>query len=287
MRFFLLFFIFTTSSLLSQISNVRQTVENGRVIITYDLRGGADDRYNVTVTITNDNGFSANPKAVLGDLVQVAPGAGRSIWWEPQYEGLTPTGWKVSLTAKKDFGITWILVEGGQKGDFYISATEVTFDQYDAFCEATGKERPSDQGWGRGKRPVINVNVVDALAFCNWLSKETGKTIRLPEEDEWEFAAKGGKKSNGYSYSGSNNVGDVAWYDGNSGNKTHEVAKKQPNELGIYDMSGNVWEWCGSSGVIRGGSWGSGVDYCRVSFRFDYDPDIRYSAYGFRLLQKK
>jgi hypothetical protein len=181
-------------------------------------------------------------------------------------------------------GIKWILVEGGPRGVFYMSATEVTFDQYDAFCNATGREKPNAD-FGRGKQPVINVNVADAAAFCEWMSKETGKTIRLPEEDEWEFAARGGKKSRGFEYSGSNDVGEVAWYDGNSGNKTHEVATKKPNELSLYDMSGNVWEWCGTGGVIRGGSWYYGGYRCRVSYRLGSDAGGRVIGYGFRVLQ--
>ena len=84
-------------------------------------------------------------------------------------------------------GLNWILVSGGPRGDFNISKTEVTFEQYDKFCEETGYSKPDDEEWGRGTRPVINVNVEDANKFCEWLSKKTGRVIRLPEEDEWEF----------------------------------------------------------------------------------------------------
>ncbi|MGA9405611.1 MAG: SUMF1/EgtB/PvdO family nonheme iron enzyme [Bacteroidota bacterium] len=182
--------------------------------------------------------------------------------------------------------VDWVFVQGGPTGDFRISKTEITFAQYDEFCNATGYTKPGDNNWGRGKRPVINVNVADAKAFCAWLSKETGKGIRLPEENEWEFAAKGGKKSNGYIYSGSNKLDDVGWYAGNSEFKTHEVDTKKSNELGIYDMSGNVWEWCGDSGAIRGGCWHDNDRYCRISGRFDNNPDVRSSYIGFRILQK-
>ena len=91
-------------------------------------------------------------------------------------------------------GIQWILVEGGEMGDFYIAATEVTFDQFDAFCDATGRSKP-EETYGRGKQPVVNVNVQDAQDFCAWLSKQTGSTVRMPTSEEWVYAAEGGNKS--------------------------------------------------------------------------------------------
>jgi formylglycine-generating enzyme required for sulfatase activity len=167
-----------------------------------------------------------------------------------------------------------------------MSATEVTFAQYDKFCDAAGYKKPADK-FGRGKQPVTNVNVADAVVFCKWLSKETGTTIRLPKENEWQYAARGGNKSKRCDYSSSNNVDEVAWYGDNSGGRTHEVATKKPNELGIYDMSGNVWEWCGFSGAIRGGGWDYYGGACRVSNRGDLSPGISFSTLGFRVLQKK
>jgi hypothetical protein len=287
MRFFFLLMIFAPSLLRSQVSNVRQTVDNGRIIITYDLRGSEDTVYNIGMSAATENGETVTPRAIAGDLAAVSPGEGRSIWWEPTLDGLALTGWKVTLTAKEGIGIKWIYVKGGPTGDFYISATEVTFAQYDMFCEATGYKKPDDS-FGRGKQPVINVNVADAVAYCNWLSKETGTTVRLPEENEWEYAAKGGNRSKGYEYSGSNTIDEVAWYDTNSGNKSHEVATKRANELGIYDMSGNVWEWCGTSGAIRGGSWiYIFASRCRVSYSCDLNPINRDFDHGFRVLQKR
>ena len=153
--------------------------------------------------------------------------------------------------------------------------------------------------------PAYYVSYYDIVdIFLPRLNKITGRTYRLPTEAEWEFAARGGKQSKGYKYSGSDNIGVVAWYTGNSGGKTHQVGTKEPNELGIYDMSGNVWEWCGdwygsysssaqtnptgpfsgSYRVLRGGSWFSNARRCRVSNRYTYNPSSRDFNSGFRVV---
>ena len=151
--------------------------------------------------------------------------------------------------------------------------------------------------------PVEQVSYEDVQEFITKLNQKTGKTFRLPTEAEWEYAARGGNKSKGYKYSGSNNLNDVAWYDGNSNSKTHPVKTKQANELGLYDMSGNVWEWCsdwygvyssssqtnpqgpnsGSYRVLRGGGWFNDARYCRVSNRSDSYPSGSSDGSGFRL----
>ena len=159
----------------------------------------------------------------------------------------------------------------------------------------------------KGKYPVVGITWYGASAFAEFLNTLLGTDkYRLPTEAEWEFAARGGKQSNGYTYSGSNTISDVAWYSSNSGGKTHPVGTKSPNELGIYDMSGNVWEWCsdwyssgyyssslstdptgptsGSVRVLRGGSWYYGAGYCRVAFRCSSYPSSSGYNDGFRIV---
>ena len=181
--------------------------------------------------------------------------------------------------------------------DYYIGKTEVT----QALWKAVIGSNPSF--FEGDNKPVESVSWDDCQEFISKLNTATGKNFRLPTEAEWEFADRGGNKSNHYQYSGSDNIDDVAWYDDNSGDETHDVASKQPNELGIYDMSGNVWEWCsdwyggyssksqtnpkgpgsGSNRVRRGGSWGYFARLCRSSCRFDYGPDAGCYFLGLRL----
>ena len=184
--------------------------------------------------------------------------------------------------------------------NYYIGETEVTQELWEAVMG-------SNPSYLEGvKLPVENVSWYDCQAFIGKLNAQTGKTFRLPTEAEWEYAARGGKKSKGYIYSGSNSIGDVAWYLDNSGETTHEVGTKQANELGIYDMSGNVYEWCqdwygetyyenssttdpqgpasGTYCVLRGGSWTSFARYCRVAFRRGYNPVSGNGSYGLRLV---
>ena len=180
---------------------------------------------------------------------------------------------------------------------YYIGKYEVTQELWKAVMGSNPSRFKGDN------LPVERVSWNDVQEFLRKLNAMTGKRYRLPTEAEWEFAARGGNSSRGYKYSGSNSLGSVAWYDGNSGNKTHVVGTKSPNELGIYDMSGNVREWCqdwygsyssssqrnpkgpnsGSYRVDRGGSWFSRARYCRVSTRNNRTPDFRDSSLGFRL----
>ena len=180
---------------------------------------------------------------------------------------------------------------------YYIGETEVT----QALWTAVMGDNPS---WFKGDNlPVEQVSWEDCQTFIGKLNGLTGKRFRLPTEAEWEYAARGGNRSNHTQYSGGSMIDDVAWYYGNSGSKTHSVKTKKPNELGLYDMSGNVWEWCqdwkgsyssnaqpnptgpdsGSYRVFRGGSWFNGDRNCRSSNRNSYSPGNRNYDLGLRL----
>ncbi len=180
--------------------------------------------------------------------------------------------------------------------DYFIGKYEVTQKEWE---EVMGNNPSYFHG---PYLPVDSVSWDDVQEFIRKLNAKTGDTYRLPTEAEWEYAAKGGNISKGYEYSGGNDQKMVAWSRNNSGDKTHEIGEKQPNELYLYDMSGNVWEWCqdwfgsyqnqpqtnptgspsGHDRVVRGGSWGS-VDLCRLTYRGRIIPSDRYDVCGFRL----
>ena len=202
--------------------------------------------------------------------------------------------------------------------DYYMGRTEVTQALWQAvmgsnpshFKDLSGSQSSFWQKlWGSKSTekscnlPVEQVSWDDCQQFIKKLNALTGKNFRLPTEAEWEFAARGGNQSQHFQYSGSNNLDDVAWYDGNSNSEPHPVGTKQPNELGLYDMSGNVWEWCndwyedyssdaqtdpkgpsnGSYRVFRGGGWGDVARDCRSSIRIGNAPDFSCIVLGLRL----
>ena len=229
-----------------------------------------------TITIPVKNGISI-------DMVRVEAGTftmGATAEMKDPFDWEKPTH-QVTLT-----------------NDYYIGKYEVT----QALWQAVMGNNPSY--FKGGNLPVEQVSWDDCQEFLSKLNSITGKKFRLPTEAEWEYAARGGKKSRGYQYSGSNNLSDVAWYDRKSNNKTHAVGTKQSNELGIYNMSGNVCEWCqdlfeeyssssqvnptgansGSHRVFRGGSWNGYARYCRSSYRNSISPDGRGYDFGLRLV---
>ena len=190
---------------------------------------------------------------------------------------------------------------------FWMGKYEVTQAQYEKLMG----ENPSH--FKGARNPVEQVSWSDAMAFCEKLTAREraagrlpdGYEYRLPTEAEWEYAARGGPNSRGFTYSGADDLAEVGWYGGNSGRRTHAVGEKRANELGIYDMSGNVWEWCldgydddyygrspgvdpmnasaASNRVLRGGSWGSDARYCRVANRSGFRPEVTGSSLGFRV----
>ncbi len=214
-----------------------------------------------------------------------------------------------------------VLVEGGtftmgaapnQKGDaesdekilhqvtlstYYICKYEVT---QDLWTFVMGMNPSSFKG---ARQPVEDITWNDCQQFIKKLNSLTGMTFRLPTEAEWEFAARGGKQSKGYKYAGSNNASEVAWHSNNSGSSPHDVGQKKPNELGLYDMSGNVYEWCqdwkgpysreaqtdptgpeeGTNRVNRGGRWCGSIRACRTSDRSMSAPDYHFYHLGMRL----
>jgi formylglycine-generating enzyme required for sulfatase activity len=184
--------------------------------------------------------------------------------------------------------------------DFYIGATEVTHAQWKA---VTGSY--PERGFKGDDQLPVCVSWLDVQDFIGKLNSKTGAKYRLPTEAEWEYAARGGELSQGYKYSGSSDVDEAAWYADNSGRKAHIVGGKQANELGIYDMSGNVWEWCrdrydkysdteqndpvvtdsGKNRVMRGGSWDAKREDTRVWRRSSANPEVRPRNIGFRLVR--
>ena len=307
--------------------------------VSYDLDRAAD----ITLFLSTDGGSTYTQLyRVSGDVGKDVPAGRKTIVWDvlAERESLKSDDvvFKVWAQGQDNLtftvsGVTFKMVQvkggtftmgctseqGGYCGgdekpshsvtltDYWIGETEVT----QALWQAVMGSNPS---YFKGEnRPVENVSWDACQQFIQKLNQLTGRTFSLPTEAQWEYAARGGNKKSGYKYAGGNTIGEVAWYNENSYDKgsgspdygTHPVKRKNPNALGLYDMSGNVWEWCSdwyssdyysvspssnpqgpSSGldrVLRGGSWGTGAGYCRVSYRYNGVPFHRDSSRGFRL----
>ena len=269
------------------------------------------------VLVLNQMGMSSNP----ADVSTTASTVSVSPVQVPAVPSNTISDDVITIPVKDGICIEMVKVEGGTfmmgatsemknpnsnekpvhqvtlTNDYYMGKYEVTQALWQAVMGSNPSEYKGDN------LPVETVSWNDCQKFISKLNSLTGRMFRLPTEAEWEYAARGGKESRGYQYSGSSNISDVAWYDENSGSKTHPVGTKQANELGIYDMTGNVWEWCsdwyssyssssqtnptgsdsGSARVSRGGGWFNDASYCRLSVRFYYTPDSRLDILGLRL----
>jgi len=257
-----------------------------------------------------------NPNLDKGDFVFVL--AGKSV---TSFPPVAPSTIEESRTGASSLIAEMVFVHGGtfQMGsnsrgndekpfhsvtisNYYIGKYEVT---QKLWRDVMGNDPPELSFKGCDQCPVEKVSWNDIQEFLQKLNLKTGKNYRLPTEAEWEYAARGGNQSKGYIYSGSNTIDEIAWYGSNSGSKTHPVGQKHPNELGLYDMTGNVWEWCsdwygdtyyksspmdnpkgpsiGTSRSLRGGSWFYGPNFCRTGKRGKNNPDDRHSGCGFRL----
>lgn len=328
-----------------QIMNVKFTQSGNQIIITYDITGSQPGQIfdNVQVYSSLDN-FSSPLRSVKGDIGTVTAGAGKRITWDvlSDRESLStsisfevratpraskaaaPASVSKSATASDDY---WVYIPGGTfmmgspenepqrnsnetqhqvtVGPFKIAKYEVTFEEYDEFCTATKRKKPGDEGWGRGKRPVILVTWADANAFAVW------KGCRLPTEAEWEYACRAGTTTP--FYTGENITVEQANYDGTEPynnnprgkilGKTQPVGSYLPNAWGLYDMHGNASEWVsdyyglyepgsqtdpkgpttGADRIRRGGSWWDNGTRTRSAARVRWDPNKADRILGFRL----
>ena len=328
--FFLLLSVFTAVCSFGQtVSNVDAYQEGKNIIITYDTDkdGSVGD-----VFCSTDGGciWGVPLRQVTGDVNKQVPAGSHRIVWDVLSERDNLVGKNISfkvVTNSVRFtvnGVSFemVRVEGGTfrmgatseqedgadsdekpvhsvtLSSYYIGKTEVT----QALWQAVMGSNPSN--FKGSNLPVECVSWDDCQEFIQKLNHLTGRNFRLPTEAEWEFACRGGNNSRGYKYSGSNDIDNVAWYWDNTGQKTHPVGTKAPNELGIYDMSGNVWELCsdwyddytsysqtnpkgprgGSDRVRRGGSWYYRAGNCRSSNRSLSAPTFRGVSLGLRLV---
>jgi len=331
-----IFILGTTIPCLSQqITNTDFYQSGKKLVITYDLiETKAKQTFDISLYVSTDNGstWQGPLEEVSGDVGQnIIVGSGSSIVWNTLREFAMlkgKVGFRVVAKVNDKNLPEMVFVKGGtfQMGsedgygnekpihsvtvsDFYIGKYEVTQKEW---REIMGTNPSGFKDCDNC--PVERVSWDDVQEFLKKLNVKTGKNHRLPTEAEWEYASRGGNQSKGYTYSGSNTIDNVAWYGENSyylGSEhknygTNPVGQKSSNELGIYDMSGNVWEWCSdwygsdyyknsssnnpqgaSSGtyrVLRGGAWGSEPAYCRIAYRRNDTPAYRITDIGFRVV---
>ncbi len=315
-------FCFFLSAKAQVVSNIRAEQRGQEIVVLYTLE--ATSTCEVNLLLSQDNGatWSAPLKIVSGDVGKNISAGEKQITWkvleEQEYLVGDKMKFKVTANGRKSFEPEMVFVQGGtfkmgsKSGDhderpvhsvylnsFYIGKYEVTQAQW---RDVMGSN-PS-RFVGCDKCPIENVSWNNTQEFLKKINALTGKNYRLPTEAEWEYAAKGGRMTMNFDFSGSKNLMSVAWYSENSKDKTHAVGLLQPNELVIYDMSGNVWEWCsdiygiyhdshlnnpigyhsGEARVIRGGGLISNAAACRSTFRIWEYPEFKSEYYGFRLV---
>ena len=323
-----------------QIHNVSLIQDGKNIILQYDLDGPDQDmKFNISVSLSTDGGttFGKTLQKVTGDCgLNIFPGKNKRITWEvlSEQENLISDNVVFRISAELvekektnmiksygDFNYEMVFVRGGtfQMGsldgqrderpvhdvtldDFFIGKYEVTQEQWRQIMNSD----PTDMIFKRCiNGPVNAVSWIDIQEFIIRLNEKKGTKYRLPTEAEWEYAARGGGKSKGYKYSGSDYADNVAWYRSNSGNQVLPVGTKLPNELGIYDMSGNVFEFCsdyyskdyynispkenpqgpitGNRKVLRGGRWGFSKYRLKTTYRDSHSLGYCDFGVGFRL----
>lgn len=290
--------------LIDQSMDIVLEVEN----LTKALIGGKMPTRTTTTTTYSQTGYASQPTpAVNQDFTETAWGINmKMIWVEGGDFLMGCTSEQGGDCHSDEQNVRRVTVDG-----FYIGMLEVTQSQWEkvvgtSISQQRNKADPDFSLKGVGPDyPMYYVSWDEAIEFCRLLSNKTGRTYTLPTEAQWEYAARGGNKNEGAKYAGSNMIDAVAWYTDNSGSSTHIVGSKRANALGIYDMSGNVWEWCkdwyansyvsydtnnpvgpssGSDRVDRGGGWDSNASSCRVADRDGSPPGDRYNDLGFRVV---
>lgn len=309
-----------------KISNIRAEQLGQEIVVFYSLETSSACEINLLISQDNGATWGVPLKNVRGAVGSNISSGDKQITWKVLEDRESLVGdrikfkvvaSKLPLKPKEIWEPEMVFVQGGifQMGSnfgelnerpihstslsaFYIGKFEVTQAQWIAIMGNNPAYFQNCQ-----QCPVESVSWREVQEFITKLNSITGKKYRLPSEAEWEYAAKGGKSSIGYLYSGSNNLNSVAWYNENSDSKTHSVGSKQSNEIGLYDMTGNVMEWCadwygnysmkslsnpvgpitGEYRILRGGSWRSFPTDCSTSFRQKNDLDSRQINCGFRL----
>ena len=307
-----------------KVTNIRAEQRGQDIVVLYSLE--TTTPCEVGLLLSQDNGatWSAPLKFVSGDVGKNITAGGKKIIWKVLEEREQLVGDKIKFkisaidSGRKTLEPEMVYVAGGtflmggSSGEsdekpvhsvtlssFNIGKFEVTHAQWKSVMGSNPSYfKECDQC------PVEQVSWNDVQDFIRKLNAQTGRNYRLPTEAEWEYAAKGGKSSKGFTYSGSNDLNAVAWNTDNSGGKTHSVGGKQANELGVYDMTGNVWEYCSDfygdynnysetnptgalsdrGRVLRGGGWYYAANYCRVAYRTGHNPSSTYNDSGFRLV---